>query len=82
MVFYATPINFANLTSLVFPIGLIRRHNIRLHNIEADLFFPWMREKVTSDNNEKQVSAAFAAVMDQLEEDRQKVAHLGQSIVS
>ena len=41
-----------------------------------------MREKVTSANNEKKVSTAFATVMDRLEEDRQVVAQLGQSIVS
>ena len=56
--------------------------HLSLHNIEADLFFPWMRNKVTSSSNKKEISMAFATVMDQLEEDRSKVAQLGQSIVS
>jgi hypothetical protein len=52
-----------------------------LHKIEADLFFPWMREKLTS-INEKDLSLAFALVMDQLESDRKNLAQLGDSIVS
>jgi hypothetical protein len=52
-----------------------------LHKIEADLFFPWMREKLTS-VDKQDLSDAFATVMDQLESDRQKVEQLGDSIVS
>jgi hypothetical protein len=52
-----------------------------LHKIEVDLFFPWMREKLTSVDKED-LSDAFATVMDQLESDRQKVEQLGDSIVS
>jgi hypothetical protein len=52
-----------------------------LHKIEATLFFPWMREKLTSIDR-SELSSAFATVMDELELDRQKVAELGDSIVS
>ena len=52
-----------------------------LHKIEADLFFPWMREKLTS-IPKPELSKAFASVMDQLEQDRKTVAQLGDSIVS
>lgn len=52
-----------------------------LHKIEADLFFPWMREKLTS-IQQPNLSSAFATVMDQLESDRKMVAKLGDSIVS
>jgi hypothetical protein len=52
-----------------------------LHKIEADLFFPWMREKLTS-VDKQDLSDAFATVMDRLESDRQLVEQLGESIVS
>jgi hypothetical protein len=52
-----------------------------LHKIEATLFFPWMREKLTS-IEKSELSSAFATVMDELELDRQKMAELGDSIVS
>jgi len=51
-----------------------------LHKIEADLFFPWMREKLTA-IQQRDLSDAFATVMDQLEGDRRMVAKLGNSIV-
>jgi len=50
-----------------------------LHKIEADLFFPWMREKLTA-IQQRDLSDAFATVMDQLEGDRRMVAKLGNSI--
>ena len=52
-----------------------------LHKIEADLFFPWMREKLMA-IQEKDLALAFGIVMDELENDRQRVAQLGESIVS
>lgn len=51
-----------------------------LHKIEADLFFPWMRKKLTS-VEQKDLALAFGSVMDQLETDRRTVAKLGESIV-
>jgi hypothetical protein len=50
-----------------------------LHKIEETLFFPWMREKLTS-VPKKELSSAFSSVMDKLENDRQTVDHLGSSI--
>ena len=56
--------------------------NLRgLHAIEADLFFPWMKQKLIS-VDDKDLAKAFETVMDQLEEDRKKVSKLGVSIVS
>ena len=52
-----------------------------LHRIEAELFFPWMKEKLTA-IQERDVSQAFESVMYQLEDDRKTVAKLGDSIVS
>lgn len=55
--------------------------NLRgLHKVEADLFFPWMRQQLTSRPNDRDVSKAFSAAMTELEEDRLKVAELGRSI--
>ncbi len=55
--------------------------NLRgLHKIEAGLFFPWMREKLTSSAPRGELRAAFASVMDQLEDDRRMVEELGDSI--
>lgn len=51
-----------------------------LHKIEADLFFPWMRAKLTSEAPRQELRAAFASVMDQLESDRRMVAQLGDAI--
>jgi hypothetical protein len=53
-----------------------------LHKIEADCFFPWMREKISSLTDGNDVSKAFSTVMDQLEDNRKNVAQLGKSIVS
>lgn len=52
-----------------------------LHKIEADLFFPWMKEKLTSIDSTA-ASQEFGSVMDLLEDDRRKIEELGQSIVS
>ncbi|KAL3907327.1 MAG: hypothetical protein SGILL_008923 [Bacillariaceae sp.] len=55
--------------------------NLRgLHNIETDLFFPWIRQQLTSRPKEQSVSKAFASVMDELEQDRVQVAQLGRTI--
>lgn len=52
-----------------------------LHKIETDLFFPWMREKLTVGFPEKQkLSTSFSSAMDFLETDRWAVAQLGQII--
>lgn len=53
-----------------------------LHKIEVPLFFPWMREKLTCGPqvNKPELSAAFSSAMDALEQDRRKVAQLGDSI--
>ena len=68
-----------------------------LHKIEADLFFPWMRNKLTTSSMIQAAATttttktkttttdlvnAFGSIMDHLERDRQKVAKLGESIVS
>ena len=64
-----------------------------LHKIEADLFFPWMRNKLTTTSmiqaaatttttTTTDLAIAFGSIMDHLESDRQKVAKLGESIVS
>lgn len=56
--------------------------NLRgLHKIEADLFFPWMREKLTA-IEKPELAGAFGSVMDELETDRKTVARLGDAIVS
>lgn len=55
--------------------------NLRgLHKIEAGLFFPWMKEKLTLSAPRTDLKAAFASMMDQLESDRRMVAKLGDSI--
>jgi len=62
-----------------------------LHKIEVPLFFPWMREKLTTCNSkvlpattnqkqELQLSAAFSSAMNALEKDRRTVAQLGDNI--
>ena len=53
-----------------------------LHKIEADLFFPWMKKKLTEIKEPKQLSKSFEKVMNQLEADRKTVAKLGEYIVS
>jgi len=52
-----------------------------LHKIEATLFFPWMREKLTGGLVVKpKVSTSFSSAMDALETDRRTVAQLGKNI--
>lgn len=52
-----------------------------LHKIEATLFFPWMREKLTNNSmNKPGLERAFSSAMDVLEGDRKTVARLGRSI--
>lgn len=67
---------------------------IGLHKIETSLFFPWMRDKLTTtalvpssyNNNNKgrerqsELSSAFSYIMDKLENDRRTVDHLGTII--
>jgi hypothetical protein len=54
-----------------------------LHRIEADLMFPWMREKLTTDRSiPAEASKGFASAMSQLESDREKLVALGKAIVS
>jgi hypothetical protein len=53
-----------------------------LHRIEADLMFPWMREKLTTiDAVAAAVTREFSSVMSQLESDRKTLVELGDSIV-
>jgi hemerythrin-like domain-containing protein len=55
--------------------------NLRgLHKIETGLFFPWMRQQLTSRPQDKKVSSAFSAVMEELEMERLQVAQLGRVI--
>lgn len=52
-----------------------------LHNIEATLFFPWMKDKLTGGiPRNPELSTAFASAMDALENDRVAVATLGNKI--
>jgi hypothetical protein len=54
---------------------------VGLHKIEATLFFPWMREKLTGGTRDKpELSAGFASAMDALERDRKEVVSLGEKI--
>jgi len=53
-----------------------------LHRIEADLMFPWMREKLTNiEDASADVTKEFSDVMNQLESDRKTLVKLGASIV-
>jgi hypothetical protein len=53
-----------------------------LHRIEADLMFPWMREKLTTINGVAAgVTQEFSSVMSQLESDRKTLVQLGDYIV-
>ena len=53
-----------------------------LHRIEADLMFPWMREKLTTIGDAAaEVSREFSHVMGKLESDRKTMVGLGDSIV-
>eukprot|EP00429_Kryptoperidinium_foliaceum_P035869 CAMPEP_0176159282 /NCGR_PEP_ID=MMETSP0120_2-20121206/81480_1 /TAXON_ID=160619 /ORGANISM="Kryptoperidinium foliaceum, Strain CCMP 1326" /LENGTH=322 /DNA_ID=CAMNT_0017496693 /DNA_START=77 /DNA_END=1041 /DNA_ORIENTATION=- len=52
-----------------------------LHRIEADLMFPWMRDKLTSAAEVPQeTTKAFADAMSQLESDRKKLEEFGDFI--
>lgn len=52
-----------------------------LHRIENDLFFPWMREKLCSDDAQDHVRNAFKEILDRFDEDRRHVAKLGQAVM-
>ena len=52
-----------------------------LHKIEANLFFPWAREKIKARTDPK-VAQAFGTVMDQLENDRLSIEKIGTTMVS
>lgn len=51
-----------------------------LHKIEASLFFPWMREKLTTNTGKPELAQAFSSAMTVLESDRRVVARLGETI--
>lgn len=52
-----------------------------LHRVEASLFFPWMKEKLTNAiPNNTELCTAFSSAMDALENDRLAVASLGDDI--
>lgn len=54
-----------------------------LHRIEADLMFPWMREKLTkTESIPREASDGFDVAMTQLENDRKQLTNIGESIVS
>ena len=52
-----------------------------LHNIERDLFFPWVRKRVEALVEERSVAKAFGLMMDALEADRVAIERLGKSVV-
>jgi hypothetical protein len=52
-----------------------------LHKIEKDLFFPWVRSKISS-LKEKEVKGAVGALMDQLDLGREAIKTFGKSVVS
>jgi len=52
-----------------------------LHKVEASLFFPWMKEKLSGAiPNNPELCTAFSSAMDVLENDRLAVASLGSDI--
>lgn len=53
-----------------------------LHNIEKDLFFPWVRERTCEAVKMSGVCRAIETVMEQLESDRQKLEAVGALLVS
>mmetsp|Transcript_11499 Transcript_11499/g.27454 ORF Transcript_11499/g.27454 Transcript_11499/m.27454 type:complete len:341 (+) Transcript_11499:390-1412(+) len=54
-----------------------------LHKIEATLFFPWMKEKLTAGTSQNpDLRTAFSSAMDSLENDRVAVASLGNKILT
>jgi hypothetical protein len=71
-----------DLPALTEAVDYVVGFNMKgLHKIENDLFFPWVRKKV-SEVNESRVVTAFGTLMDQLECERQAIAELGASLVS
>jgi len=52
-----------------------------LHKVEATLFYPWMKKKLTGANlDNPELSTAFSSAIDALENDRLSVASLGKNI--
>jgi hypothetical protein len=71
-----------DLPALTKAVDYVVGFNMKgLHKIENDLFFPWVRKKV-SEVNESRVVDAFGTLMDQLECERQAIQELGASLVS
>jgi hypothetical protein len=53
-----------------------------LHRIENEVFFPYVRQRISSSLvNKKAVAAAIAIVLDQLDKDRKRVESMGTSLV-
>ena len=79
----ASKTNLQNTNDLQEATNYVIGFNLKgLHKIEADLFFPWMRQQLTTSytNNNKELSVAFGSVMDELEKDRQRIAQYGRTI--
>lgn len=58
---------------------------VGLHRIEANLFFPWMREKLVNNKSSSSscspaLSEGFSSAMDALESDQRAVVRLGRTI--
>mmetsp|Transcript_68225 Transcript_68225/g.101373 ORF Transcript_68225/g.101373 Transcript_68225/m.101373 type:complete len:129 (+) Transcript_68225:440-826(+) len=53
-----------------------------LDTIERNIFFPWLREKLTQYASDDEVSDAFATVLDEIEKDRELLSKLGKTVVS
>lgn len=53
-----------------------------LHRIEQELFFPWLRKKLTTNTSmDKDISKAFSNVMDEMDLDREKITQIGVAVV-
>jgi hypothetical protein len=77
----ATRTNLKNTNDLQKATDYVIGFNLKgLHKIEADLFFPWMRQQLTSISTKKDLKEAFGTVMDELEKDRQRIAQFGKTI--
>uniref|UniRef100_A0A6V2CEW3 Uncharacterized protein n=1 Tax=Ditylum brightwellii TaxID=49249 RepID=A0A6V2CEW3_9STRA len=51
-----------------------------LDTIERNIFFPWLREKITQYASDDEVSDAFATVLDEIEKDRELLSKLGKTV--
>lgn len=77
-----------SLPSLQQAVDYVIGFNMKgLHNIERDLFFPWMRKQMKTklipqqSNNGKDVVKSFQIVMDELEQNQKLIQGIGLEIV-